>query len=941
MIAHRSRSPERPRETRAASGLGPLPWVAVGAIALFIALTSLFEGDAPGWTAFDNIGELAAAAAGTAACWTRASRERSLYRSLQDLQRHGPGSMGDVELARQTWIAWTLLAIGVGAWAAGQLGWTIYEVGFGVKPPSPSGLDGLFLLSPLLVVTGLLAMVRTPAGHISHMRGALEALFIAAGVFLLSWSLIGHSILTSESSLMSRTVNLAYPTLDAVALAAVLFVAVRRSKDPPAGLGLLALGIACVAVSDSGFLYLSAVANELPGATPLDSGWVAGFLLIALAAMQRGTPDRLRRRLQHSRVVPILPAMPAALGILAVVAIWIVRGNLQSENVVLSILGVVVLLAVALLQIVFYENRALMGNLEELVEQRTVELHATERHFRALVQRSSDIVMVVGPDRRIRYVSDSIAAIFGFSPGQVVGARLEVFGKGSAHALSDALDQVEVTPGQVMRVQWTLTDPTGRTRRAESTIANLLADPNVGAFVVNTRDDTYREALQEQLRHQAFHDPLTMLANRALLTDRASQALARSRRTGSSVAVMALDIDSFKLVNDRLGHLAGDQLLRAIARRLRAAVRPEDTVARIGGDEFVVLVDTVEHADDALALAQRVHDAMRPPFDLGGEEQTITLSIGVAIDVAPHSNFEQLLSDADVAMYAVKSAGRDAIQLYEPSMHERARERFRMQAELREGIKRGEMRVLYQPVFGGTDRRLAGFEALVRWRNPTRGELLPERFVPLAEETGLIVPLGRWVLREALREATSWDGARDGGPPLSISVNVSAVQIGAPTIVDDVREALELSEIDPARVVLEVTESTLIDSSPRVVEVLRELKALGVRLAIDDFGTGYASISYLQRIPVDILKVDQSFVERSESDERGRELLQAILDVGHALSLVTVAEGVEQPNQLEALKDAGCDLVQGHLLSHPLSREDVASLIASGSGGLQGAAANP
>ncbi len=941
MLAHRTRSPEQPRDEHAASELGPLPWIALGAVILFVALTSIFEGDVAGWTAFDNIGELAAAVAGASACWMRAGRERSLYRSLRDLQRHGPGSMADVALQRQTWIAWTLLSIGVGAWAAGQLGWTIYEVGFGITPPSPSELDVLFLSSPLLIVVGLLAMVRTPAGHISHLRGAVEALFIAAGVFLLSWSLIGHAILSSDASLLNRTVNLAYPTLDAVALAAVLFVAVRRSKDPPAGLGLLALGIAAVAVSDSGFLYLSTVVNEIPGATVLDSGWVAGFLLIALAAMQRGTPYRLRRRLQNSKLVPILPAVPSALGVLAILATWIVRGDLQSENLVLSILGVVVLLAVALLQIIFYENRALMGNLEELVEQRTVELHATERHFRALVQRSSDIVMVVGPDREIRYVSDSIDAIFGYSPGAIVGRRLDVFGESAGQTLSDALDQVTITPGQVKRVQWELVDPSGRARRAESTIANLLADPNVGAFVLNTRDDTYRAALQEQLRHQAFHDPLTMLANRALLSDRAAQALARSRRTGSSVAVMALDIDSFKLVNDRLGHLAGDHLLRSIARRLRAAVRPEDTVARIGGDEFVVLVDSVEQAQDALALAQRVHDSMRAPFELGGEEQAITLSIGVALDNAPHSNFEQLLSDADVAMYAVKSAGRDAIQLYEPSMHEQARERFRMQTELREGLKRGEMKVLYQPVFSGADRRLEGFEALVRWQSPKRGELQPESFLPLAEETGLIVPLGRWVLKEALCEAASWDGARDGGPPLSISVNVSAVQIGAPSILADVRDALARSGIDPARAVLEITESTLIDSSPRVVEVLHELKQLGVRLAIDDFGTGYASISYLQRIPVDILKVDQSFLQRSESDERGRELLQAILDIGHALSLVTVAEGVEQPSQLAALERGGCDLVQGHLFSRPLAHEDVKSLIADGRSAATGAAANP
>jgi diguanylate cyclase (GGDEF)-like protein len=776
--------------------------LAGGAVALFAALTWTFEGEAIGWTAFDDIGELLAAMIATAACSIRVGRERLLYSSMLKLQRARSASTFDVALQRQTRTAWTLLALGMGAWAVGQAGWSVYEIGLGITPPSPSWLDAFFLSSSVLVIAGLLAMVRTPAGYISHLRGAVEALFIAAGCVLLSWSLIGPTIVSGEVLTFGYVVNLAYPALDAVALAAVLFVAARRGGDPLSGLGLLGLGIACLAASDSAFSYLSAHGG-VAGATPLDTGWVAGFLLIALAALKRGMASRWQHRIAASRLTLALPALPAATGMAVTLGQALANGGVRSETALIGILAVLAALGTALLSIVSYENRALIEHLERRVEEGTAEL-----------------------------------------------------------------------------------------------------------------------------RHQAFHDPLTGLANRALLADRATQAFARARRAGTSVAMIVLDLDAFKLVNDRLGHHGGDLLLRSIAQRLQDAVRPQDTVARIGGDEFAILMDSASQPQDAVALAQRVNEAMHPPFELGGSRQTMTASIGVAVDHAPNTNFEQLLCDADVAMYAVKSAERDAVALFQSSMHEQARERLHLHSELREGLERGEFWVAYQPEFDSQGRRLVGFEALLRWDNPKRGPMEPERFIPLAEETGLIVPLGRWVLREALREAVGWEAPSDTGEPLSISVNVSGVQLGAPSFLGDVQEALEQAGIDPGRVVLEITESCLVDNSPRTVAVLHSLKALGVRIAIDDFGTGYASISYLQSIPVDILKVDRSFVSAGEAGKRRDELLGAIVNIGHVLSLTTVAEGVEQPSQLSTVNEAGCDLVQGHLLSQPLPQEDVQRLIA-------------
>ncbi len=894
----------------------------LAAVAAFAALTALNAGDAPAWTAFDDISETLAAALATLACAIRASRERSAPVTAESSEEEAAIDR------RRAGIAWSLLAAGMGAWTIGQLGWSVSEVGFGITPEAPSPLDAAFLLSPLLIACGLLAMVHTPAGRLSQLRGVAEGLLIAGGFFLFSWSLvISPVIATSSASLLGQVVNLAYPVLDAVALSAVLFVALRRKLDLPPGLGLLGLGIACIAVSDSAFWYLTALNPKFPGVSPLSTGWVAGFALIALAALRPREPRRWVRRMAASRLTLTLPALPAALGVLTVLGRWLLGYDVGSVAALAVILAALAVLAVVLLTIVTYENHALTGDLERRVQERTAELRATQRYYRALVRDASDVVMVVDPDLSVRYVSDSILKIFGYRPEQLTGRGLDFFGPAAARALTEALERVGLKPDRAARVEWKLNDASGQPRHAETTIGNLLADPDVGAFVLNTRDDTDRVALADQLRHQAFHDPLTGLPNRALLSDRATQALARSRRTMESVAVMAIDLDAFKLVNDRYGHQAGDLLLRAVGERLLSAMRPGDTVARVGGDEFVVLVEAVTGIEEALELAERLRTALAPDFSVDGNRHSITASIGVAAGAAPQTNFEQLLCDADVALYTVKGAGRDAVQLFDSSMHEQARERFALQSDLRSALESREFWLLYQPQFDAERERLSGFEALIRWNHPKHGLMRPERFIPLAEETGLIVPLGRWVLEEALLQAAAWKRVAGESPPLTISVNVSPVQLGAPSLIPDVQRALERSQIDPAQVVLEITESSLIDSGPRLLGALHAVKELGVRLAIDDFGTGYSSLSYLQNMPIDMLKVDKSFVTSSGDGERGQELLEAIVKIGRVLSLVTVAEGVEQPSQLARVRDAGCDVVQGFLLGRPLSPEEAQRLI--------------
>jgi diguanylate cyclase (GGDEF)-like protein/PAS domain S-box-containing protein len=914
-----------------------LLWPALAAVvAVYAVLTTVHSGNSPLWIDVSDSGEVAAAALAALACVLRARME-SRRRQAEGPHRSSPGAAGsqdDAAPQRRRVVAWQLLGIGMALWAVGEVITCVYEIGLDTHVPEPSAADLAFLLGYAVIIAGLLAFIRTPAGRLSQLRTVVEGLFMASGFLLCSWSLVIGSVLDKSGSLdFSGLVNFSYPVLDAISLAGVFFAMLRNRLQPPAGLALLAAGIALLAVADSSWWYLTEVDPSAPSVSPIQTGWVAGFLLIAVAAA-RVPRRRLRtRRAVDSKLVLMVPALPAIGGILMVLSSLLSKGHLDSENALIGIMGADVLLGLALLVIVIYENHALTTDLENRVHERTAALDRTERYYRALVQHSSDLVLVVGADLTIRYASDSAQTLFGFAPAELLGRGLEVFGRPAEESIVEALALAHPEQEHIAPVQWRLIDSSGRLRSAESTVTNLLADPAVGGFVLNTRDDTDRVALADQLREQAFHDDLTGLPNRALLSDRAVQAFARSLRGGGAVALMVLDLDAFKLINDGFGHRTGDLLLRAVAERLRAEVRPGDTVARLGGDEFVVLMDPAPAPEDAMALGRRIAQALEGEIEIEGNSHRVTVSVGIAIDTVPNTDFDQLLCDADVALYTVKGSGKNAVQLFEPSMNMHARERFRLQADLRRALDNGELCLFYQPECEAKTGRLDGFEALIRWRHPEHGLMAPDRFIPLAEETGLIVPIGRWVLFEALTQAAAWSAAHPHQRPLKISVNVSAVQLRAPGLLDDVREALLESEIDPGRVVLEVTESSFIESSAETLATLRALKDLGVRLAIDDFGTGYASISNLRNMPVDILKVDKSFVSSGEHDAAtAAELLEAIVNIGQVLSLVTVAEGVEETEQLDTVRDLGCDLAQGYLLGRPLPPQDAAHLIAEHAG---------
>lgn len=431
------------------------------------------------------------------------------------------------------------------------------------------------------------------------------------------------------------------------------------------------------------------------------------------------------------------------------------------------------------------------------------------------------------------------------------------------------------------------------------------------------RDITERRRAEERLQHDAFHDPLTSLPNRALFLDRLGQILAKRRRY-YLFAVLFLDLDRFKVINDSLGHQAGDALLKETARKLDSCLRPGDTVARFGGDEFAILLDEIRDINDATRVAERIQSDLRLPFQCQGQDIFSTASIGIALGATGFDNPEDLLRDADIAMYRAKSLGKARHEVFDKEMHSRAVALLKLETDLRKAIDREQFCVHYQPIVSLESGNIIGFEALVRWMHPDRGLVFPSEFIPMAEETGLIVPLGRWVLQEACLQMREWQKHLGGSQQLSVSVNLSGKQFQHRDLVQQVSAILLETGVEPGRVRLEITESTLMQSAESAASMLLKLKALNIQLYIDDFGTGYSSFSYLHRFPFDTLKIDRSFVARMDTGEENTEIVRAMLTLARNLGKDVIAEGIETGKQLALLRTLGCQAGQGFLFSQPL-----------------------
>jgi diguanylate cyclase (GGDEF)-like protein/PAS domain S-box-containing protein len=538
-----------------------------------------------------------------------------------------------------------------------------------------------------------------------------------------------------------------------------------------------------------------------------------------------------------------------------------------------------------------------------------------------LVQNSSDVITVVDADAVVRYQTPSGRRVLGHDPALLVGQRLTgLLRPDDGRRLLEVLREAAATPETSVTLELPVWHREGRWCDTETTVTSLLHDPRIHGIVLNTRDVSERRRLEEALTRQAFSDALTGLANRALFRDSVEDALTNAQ--AGSVAVVFMDLNGFKAVNDSQGHAVGDKLLALVGHRLRNCVRPGDVVARLGGDEFAVLVVGDKAEAGAVWVADRIRRVLAGDFVLDTRSVSLGAAIGIAVNDEGAETADQILRNADLAMYRAKAGQRTEFLRFEASMHDDLIARVDAEKDLRKAVDRGDLVLHYQPLVDLHTGAVVGAEALARWNHPERGLVSPTEFIELAEETGLVEQIGAWALRDAAMAAAAWQHYAPADVPFRVSVNVSARQVG-PGLPRAVRDALATAGLPPGALTLEMTESVLMERPEEAAAILARLKTLGVRIAVDDFGTGYSSLSYLSRFPVDVLKIDRSFVEHVERESEPSELVRTIIQLGRSLNLVTVAEGIETPAQRDAIIAMGCTLGQGYLFSRALPADEM------------------
>ncbi|HEX8459436.1 MAG TPA: EAL domain-containing protein [Pyrinomonadaceae bacterium] len=579
------------------------------------------------------------------------------------------------------------------------------------------------------------------------------------------------------------------------------------------------------------------------------------------------------------------------------------------------------------------EQRAISQALRESIEEQKVisqALRKSEEHFRSAFDYAAVGMALTATDGRWLSVNRSLCQLVGYTEEELLRTNFQSITHPDdlGANLADLYQMLEgkiVTSTREKRyihkkghVVWTTV--------SASSVFDEQGKPM--HFIVQAQDITERKLAEEQLHRAAFYDPLTELPNRALFRDHLGLALGRSAQHPDHLfAVLFLDIDRFKNINDSLGHVVGDQLLTAVAARLRTCVRPQDTVSRFGGDEFAVLLNGVQHSADTLAITERILREIEAPFRLSGYDVFTSASIGVALSAVGYDGTEEILRDADTAMYRAKEQGKGRFEVFDKVMHARAVSRLKMESDLRQALERGEFEVYYQPIIDLATGSLSGFEALLRWQHPERGMHSPAEFIPVAEDTELIIPIGEWVLHEACRQVREWQKTYPSETPLTISVNLSGKQFKQPDLVGQVKQVLYRTGLDPHCLRLEITESMVMDDAEAATAMLRQLRSLNVQLSIDDFGTGYSSLSYLHRFPVNILKIDRSFVGRMSMDEESLGIVETVITLASKLKMSVIAEGIETEEQWQKLKALRCPYGQGYLFSKPVPAETAATLI--------------
>jgi diguanylate cyclase (GGDEF)-like protein/PAS domain S-box-containing protein len=845
------------------------------------------------------------------------------------------GLLAAVALAMRAWRdptyrrSWLLLAVAPVAETAWLIGALYPSIWHGALPAQPAGDLGHLLAVPF-VIAALLGLPMPHHDRRTRLRTSLDAL--AAG--------FAFGALTYNFGVPAAANHLgALQPVFGMALGTTVVAVLARARFE-GGLGLKTL--LCV-VSGIGLVGLSSTLASYHLST---AGWSAqdpylsiaalGHLLLVYASLcplqSRDTVGVLRRREQIAVLAPVLPLLPVA-----IVVVASILTKVKLAPVTLVLLGGLVASILVSTLFARLDQLVLSRTLEHRVVERTLALRTHAKWFRALVQNSSDVITIVDPSGTIHYQTPSAARVLGYNPAAMVGRRFGALLRADdATRLEAILVDAALRPRSSQSVEFAMLHSDGRWCETETVVTSLVDDHDIRGLVLNTRDVSERKELERQLTKQAFSDSLTGLANRALFSNRVEAAIAERSSTRRQVAVLFLDLDGFKAVNDAQGHAIGDNLLTLVADRLRGCVGPGDTVARLGGDEFAILLVGPHAEKSATQTADRIREVLTKPFVLDGREVTLAASTGIALTDLGTEAADQILRNADLAMYRAKAAHDGGYVRFQSEMHDELLLRVQAESDLRQALARGQLALHYQPTVNLHTGQVVGVEALIRWYHPTRGLVQPMDFIGLAEETGLVESIGEWAVRECCRQGARWQTYAPAGGIFHVAVNVSSHQL-TPQLPVIVREALADSGMPPGALVIEMTESVLIERTEEAIAVLRQLKALGTRIAVDDFGTGYSSLSYLAKFPVDILKIDKSFVEqltaRSDDEAGGgsdsAELARTIVHLGRSLRLGTVAEGIETREQYTALVNMACDYGQGFLFSRPLPAQGIDTLFAN------------
>jgi diguanylate cyclase (GGDEF)-like protein/PAS domain S-box-containing protein len=815
---------------------------------------------------------------------------------------------------------WSYFAAAIGVYSCGNLLNSIYWM-FGIDP-FPSVGDICFLGFYPLLFAGIFTAVRAAAVRVQWMRLTLDATILILGFGAFFWFfVIGPSAAAErDPDIIKYALTQSYIGLNCLMLLAfgILLMHAGVGSIARRTIVLLAIGFSAMSLADIVWAMAKVSGTYLPGGLS-DAMYLSCYAWLLAAAREQIRGGPVARPEASATSGALMQGMPyVAMLASFLVLVYVERGSVASPATAMTVIIFLLTLLVMLRQGVLSRDDALLR------ERRAAGI--VEARYASLIKNASDVIMIADVDGRLRFASPAAERTFGMHPDDLVGRNLlDLWGEADRERLAAFLAEVAATRGRSIGPVEVTVGNAARRSTLESVGSNLLDDPAIAGLALNFRDVSERKALEEQLRQLAFHDSLTLLANRSLFRNRVEHALTLTHRSLQRVAVMFLDLDNFKNVNDSLGHDAGDRLLQAAAQRLVKSTRPSDTVARLGGDEFAILLEGINESMDVEQVAGAITRSFDEPLVLDGSDTYIAASIGIAFSQSGDDT-EQLLRNADIAMYNAKAAGKARFVVFQPRMQEQLRERLRLEEDITLALERHEFFVEYQPVIDLTRRELLGVEALVRWNHPEQGLVMPGAFIPAAEESGQIIELGRWVLIEACRSVKAWRDSIVAGDGLRVAVNISGRHLQHADLVADVRNALEISGLEPENLVIELTEGTIMHNTEVNLERFRELKALGVKLAIDDFGMGYSSLSYLHRFPIDILKIDRSFVSRLTAQDDGPELARAVVMLGETLGLETVAEGVEHEHQVATLLELGCVAAQGFLFARSSSLKDVAAM---------------